>query len=141
MGAMRPILACAGLSALVVLLALNMPLPAQAMDVTAAVKRGPLAYTVYEYGLVLGTSLLGGIVAWSTKVKRGEISATSFTALIGELTTAAFAGLIAFFVCEWLGLHPLLIAAITGISGHMGTRAIVMAEAWLERRVERETER
>ena len=117
--------------------------PAHAADIAAvaAVAKTPWGYTLKEYGFVLGMALLGGVVEWYAKVKRGELNTSNLTALVGELTTSALAGLLAFFVCEWLGVNQLLAAAVVGISGHMGARALALGEAWLQRKVERETER
>jgi hypothetical protein len=47
--------------------------------------------------------------------------------------TSAFAGLITFWLCEWAVVHPLLTAALVGISGHMGSRAIFKLERLAER--------
>jgi hypothetical protein len=115
-------------------------LPAHATDAAAiiAVAKTPWSYTLKEYGFVLGMALLGGVVEWYAKVRRGELNAGNITALVGELTTAALAGLLAFFVCEWLSVNPMLAAAVVGISGHMGARALALGEAylqsWLEKR-------
>lgn len=114
--------------------------PAHATDaaVLAAVAKTPWGYSLKEYGFVLAMALLGGVVEWYAKVKRGELNSRNLTALVGELTTSALAGLLAFFVCEWLGVNQLLAAAVVGISGHMGARALALGEAWLQRRVERD---
>jgi hypothetical protein len=111
--------------------------PAHATDAAAvvAIAKTPWGYTLKEYGSVLGMALLGGLAAWWNKVRKGELSATSLTALVGELTTSALAGLLAFFVCEWLAVSQLLMAAIVGIAGHMGTRAMSLGEAWLQAKV------
>jgi hypothetical protein len=113
--------------------------PAHAVDAAAlaVVAKTPWSYSLKEYGFVLGMALLGGVVEWYAKVRRGELNAGNITALVGELTTAALAGLLAFFVCEWLSVNPMLAAAVVGISGHMGARALALAEAALQSRVRR----
>lgn len=96
--------------------------------------KDPLSYPLKQWALVLGLALFGGLASWWTKVRNGEIAMHNFGHLVGELTISAFAGVITFFGCEWAGLAPLLTAAIVGISGHMGTRAIALAERYAERR-------
>ncbi len=96
--------------------------------------RSPLDYSLKQYGLTLGVALLGGFVAWYSKVRRGEIPMWSINHLIGELSTSALAGLLCFWICEWAEFPPLLTGALTGICGHMGTRAVTMFEQFAERR-------
>lgn len=96
--------------------------------------KSPLDYSLSQYGLTLGIALLGGLVSWFAKVKKGEIQMFSISSLIGEMATSAFAGLLCFWICDWAGFSPILTAALVGISGHMGTRAITMFEEWAARR-------
>ena len=97
------------------------------MTITTTVKN-PLDYPVKQYGLILGVSLLGGLVAWGNKVRQGKLHAWNLMALVGELTTAALAGLLCFWACEWAGFAPNLTASLTGLAGYMGTRALAIAE-------------
>lgn len=96
--------------------------------------KSPLDYSVKQYGLTLAIALLGGLVSWMAKVRKGEASAYNLMQLVGELCTSAFAGLMAFWLCEWSGAPPLLSAALTGIAGHMGTRAIATFEEFAAKR-------
>lgn len=96
--------------------------------------RDPLSYSLRQYALMLGIALLGGIVSWYAKVRRGEVRAWSILQLVGELATSAFAGLMAFWICEQLASPPLLTASLVGIAGHMGTRAIAALETFAQRR-------
>jgi len=107
------------------------PLAAWAQPVV----RDPMSYPLKQYAFLLGTALLGGLVSWYAKVRSGAVSAWSLTQLVGELATSAFAGLLAFWVCEYMQLSPLLTAAIVGICGHMGTRAIAAFEEMAQRRL------
>lgn len=93
-----------------------------------AASKDPLTYSVKEYGMVLGVALLGGVVAWADKVRRGHLHAWNVMALIGELTTASLAGLLCFWLCEWQEYPRNLTAALTGLSGYMGTRALAVLE-------------
>jgi hypothetical protein len=103
---------------------------AQALVVT----KDPLSYPLKQYAFMLGTALLGGLVSWYAKVRKGDIMPWSVSHLIGELSTSAFAGLIAFWVCEGLGFAPLVTASLVGIAGHMGTRAIQAFEDFAKAR-------
>jgi hypothetical protein len=104
------------------------------LAVKAQASKNPLDYPVRQYGFVLVIALLGGLVSWWAKVRKGEAQAWHLTGLIGELSTSAFAGLLAFWLCEWAGTPPLLTASLVGISGHMGTRAISAFETWAQAR-------
>jgi len=111
---------------LTLILCMHLLLPAIAN--AQAVLKTPLSYTLREYGVVLGVAILGGIASWWGKVRRGELVMFNISALIGELCMSAFAGLMAFYLCEWWGMPPLLTAAIVGMSGHAGARGL----SWLE---------
>lgn len=97
----------------------------------------PLSYSLQEYGIVLGTALLGGLASWWRKVRRGEVMAWNLSALIGELCVSAFAGMLAFWLCEWASMHPLLTASIVGISGHAGAKGLSWMESIGQRVLER----
>lgn len=99
--------------------------------------KSPLSYTLREYGVILGIALLGGFAGWFRRVKRGDVEALNFAALVGELMISAFAGLLAFWVCEYFQLSPLLTAAAAGMAGHAGGTGI----AWMERLSKRYVER
>lgn len=97
--------------------------------------KDPLSYSLGQYGFMLGMSVLGGLVSWSARVRAGKAEPWSINALIGEVATSAFAGLLAFYLCEWAGFPPLLTASVVGISGHMGTRGIQLLERLGEDRI------
>lgn len=94
-----------------------------------SVVKTPLSYSLQEYGIVLGTALLGGLASWWMKVRRGEILAWNLSSLIGELCVSAFAGLLAFWLCEYFTLNPLLTSAIVGMSGHAGAKGLIWVES------------
>lgn len=96
--------------------------------------KDPLSYPLKQYALMLGTALLGGLVSWAAKVKAGTVNAWNLMALIGELCTSAFAGLLCFWICESLSFPPLMTAALVGVAGHMGTRAINAFETMAQRK-------
>jgi CHASE2 domain-containing sensor protein len=93
----------------------------------------PFDTPIRQYALMLGVALLGGLVSWATKVRKGELKAHNVMQLVGELATSAFAGLLAFWLCQWANTPGPLMAALVGIAGHMGTRAIGAFESWASR--------
>lgn len=120
---------------LTLILCLHMMGPITAMAQSAL--KTPLSYSLKEYGLVLATALLGGLASWWMKVRSGEIPMWSPSALIGELSVSAFAGLIAFWLCEYMNFHPLLSAAVVGMAGHAGARGLTWLEIVGKRRIEK----
>lgn len=113
-----------------------MAMPAAAWA-QAAVIKDPLAYPVRQYGLVLAFAILGGLVSWYRKVKRGELPGNSLFHLVGEITTSAFVGLLVFYGCEYLDVPQILTAPIVGVAGHLGARALGWIESWLKAHAER----
>lgn len=110
---------------------LLLPMAASAQDALKV----PLSYSLKDYGFILAISLLGGVVSWYAKVRRGEAKGWQVSGFIGEMATSAFAGLIAFWLCEWANFPQLLTAALVGISGHMGTSAIQHFERFAEKKL------
>lgn len=117
----------------IVLLNLVFPVLAQANDTL----KSPLSYSLREYGVILGIALLGGFARWYRGVRKGEVDAFNFSALIGELAVSAFAGLVTFWICESFSLSPLITAAAAGMAGHAGGSGIT----WLERAGKRYAEK
>lgn len=120
---------------LALLLCLHLLLPMAAHAQT--VLKSPISYSLQEYGIVLGTALLGGLASWWIKVRRGELVIWNIAALIGELCVSAFGGLIAFWLCEWIALNPLLTSAIVGMAGHAGAKGLNWLEVAGQRVMER----
>ncbi|MDP1644762.1 MAG: phage holin family protein [Thiobacillus sp.] len=92
------------------------------------IDKDPTAYSWLTYLWVTGLAAWGGFVSFYRKVKAGDAEAFNFLELIGELVTSAFAGLITFWLCEAAQIQPLVTAALVGVSGHMGSRAIYQLE-------------
>lgn len=101
------------------------------MPVHAAGERDPLELPLRQYGAMLAAALLGGLVSWISRVRAGQAAVTVFS-FVGELCTSAFAGLLCFWICEAWGVDRLYTIACVGVAGHMGTRAIVLAERRLQ---------
>lgn len=99
-------------------------------------EKDPTNYSLLTYAWVLLLATLGGAVNFIGKVREGVSRPWNFTEFIGEIITSAFAGIMTFYLCEWSGTPPLLTAALVGISGHMGSRAIFRLERWVERKLD-----
>lgn len=96
--------------------------------------KDPLSYSLKTYGFMLAVSILGGLVGWYAKLKRGDVVAWNVSQLIGEISTSAFAGLLTFWLCEWMNIPQILTAALVGVSGHLGTKAIAIFEDFAQRK-------
>lgn len=94
--------------------------------------KDPTSYSMLTYAWVFLLAILGGVVNFMRKLNRGNVRVFNIVEFLGELVTSAFAGVIAFWLCENAGMSPLLTAAIVGMSGHMGSRALFMIENWLK---------
>lgn len=79
-------------------------------------------------------SVWGGLVNYIRKVREGESQKWSLSEIFGEIVISGFAGIITYLLCSSQGFDPLLTAAMAGISGHMGSRAIFMLENALKKR-------
>jgi hypothetical protein len=99
--------------------------------------KDPTHYAWITYVWVIALAMLGGVVNFSRKVREGVTRRFNISEFIGEVVTSAFAGLITFWLCEWSEVHPLLTAALVGIAGHMGSRAIFKLEQLAERVADR----
>jgi len=94
--------------------------------------KDPTSYPIFTYAWVFGLAIMGGIVNFMRKMQLGYVRAFNIVEFIGECVTAAFAGVITFWLCESAGISGLVTAAMVGLSGHMGSRAIFLAEDWLK---------
>ena len=97
-------------------------------------EKDPTTYSLLTYAWVVVLSAWGGAVNWLRKRQTGDTRPFNFTELIGELITSAFAGMLTFWLCQAADLSGLVTAALVGISGHMGSRAIYHMETWAEAR-------
>lgn len=99
-------------------------------------EKDPLNYSIATYVFVLSLSFWAGWAAFIQKVRQDQIQ-RSLREFIGELVISAFAGIMAFFLCESRSVDPMLSAALIGISAHLGSNFIIQAEQafmkWLGR--------
>lgn len=105
------------------------------------IERDPTTWTLATWALASGMAVLGGLVNWWTRVKRGHARAMNFVELIGEIVTSGFVGVVAFMLLDALDQPIGMCSAASGISGHMATRILFLAErnleAWLNKWVDR----
>lgn len=85
--------------------------------------KDPTSYSLLTYAWIITLSATGGIISYLKKAKK-----FSFLELAAEVLTAGFVGVITFWLCEQALIDPLTTAALVGISGHMGSRALFMLE-------------
>lgn len=97
-------------------------------------EKDPTTYSLLTYGWVLALASWGGIVNFLRKRKSGDARPFNIVELIGEIVTSAFAGMVTFWLCEASAINGLITAAMVGISGHMGIRAIFAFEIWAEKK-------
>lgn len=97
-------------------------------------EKDPTSYSLLTYLWVFGLSSLGGFISFINKLKKGHARAFNIAEFMGEIATSAFAGVITFWLCENAGISPLVTAALVGVSGHMGSRAILLFEEWLAKK-------
>lgn len=98
-------------------------------------EKDPLNYSLVTYAWVVMWSVWGGMVSFYNKLKAGHVRAFNITELLGELCTSGFVGVITFWLCEQAEIQPLMSAALIGISGHMGSRALFMLEKFLSKKI------
>lgn len=98
--------------------------------------RTPLSYGILTWAWVIGISAAGGLANFHRNLSSGHARPFNFMELMGEVFTAVFVGTVTFLFCEWSGVNQLLTGGLCGLAGHMGTRAIFLAEQTVERYVQ-----
>ncbi len=102
---------------------------------TIVPEKDPTSYGLLTYAWVCALSCLGGATSFAAKVRTGKARWFNFTELLGELVTSAFTGILTFYLCQNANFNGLLTAALVGIAGHMGSRAIFVMERLFEQRI------
>lgn len=98
-----------------------------------AAAKNPGSYSLLTYAWIVALSCWGGAVSFVRRFQEGR--PWTILELIGELVTSGFAGVLTFWGCEAAGIDSLIAAILVGVSGHMGTRAIVLFELSVKRRI------
>lgn len=89
----------------------------------------------FTWAWVLVISSLGGAVSFYQKLRTGVVRPFNMAELLGEVACSAFVGIITFLLCKNYGFNELITAALVGITGHMGSRAMMLFERVLEKRL------
>lgn len=96
-------------------------------------KHDPTTFSLITYGWVIVLAMWGGLASFIAKNKAGKARPFNVAELIGELVVSGLVGVLTFYLCTWANIDPLLAAALVGISGHMGSRAMAYFERYAER--------
>ena len=113
-----------------------MPTETQQPSLPAVVPEGPLSASQALPTLIMViVAIGGGLASFYRKVKSGQARAFNVTELIGEIFVAGFAGLMAYWIFKGFAVNEYLSAAGVGIAGHMGSRALFLAEKIIEERI------
>lgn len=102
--------------------------------------KDPTSFSLITYLWVMGLSVGGGLVSYMHKLQLGVRRPFSIVEFIGELVTSGFTGVITFWLCTNTGISPLLTAVFVGISGHMGSRALLLIERMVENKLRKLTQ-
>jgi hypothetical protein len=105
------------------------------MSKTAMMEKDPTSYSLITYIWVIGLSAWGGIAGYIRRVKTKNPAHFSLAELVGEVCISGFVGVLTFYFCESAKINPILAAALVGISGHMGSRALYFLEAVCKRKI------
>lgn len=98
----------------------------QASDVA----RDPASVSVATYLLLLGVSIIGGVVRVIREVNLGNKTRKQVvTVFFGELMISLFVGMITFFLCQDAGFSPWKTATLVSIGSFMGGKVLVVLEA------------
>lgn len=95
------------------------------------IEKDPSSFEWFTYAWVVFVAMWGGTVSFLRKVNVGAARPFNLTEFMGEIFTSGFVGVITFWMCEAANLDKLLSAAMVGVSGHMGSRAIFLFELYI----------
>jgi NhaP-type Na+/H+ and K+/H+ antiporter len=99
---------------------------------------GPLASSNLTATVIMVLiAVMGGIANFWQKLQTGKVRIFNLAEFLGEIFISGVAGLLAYWLFKGMGLNEYLTAAGVGIVGHMGSRAIFIAENWLEQRAKK----
>jgi hypothetical protein len=105
------------------------------MNKDFAMEKDPTSYSLITYIWVIGLSAWGGIAGYIRRVKTKNPAHFSLAELVGEICISGFVGVLTFYFCESAKINPIFAAALVGISGHMGSRALYFMEAVVKRQI------
>ena len=107
--------------------------PTSTTATAAQIMQGPLAPSeLLPTTLMVAVAMLMGAVNFVGKVMRGAARVVNIAELIGEIFISGMCGLTALWFFRGFGVNEYLSGAGVAVAGHMGTRAIFLAERVLE---------
>jgi hypothetical protein len=83
--------------------------------------------TLLSYSWVVLLAIWGGAVGYFNRIDKHKIK-FSYMRFLVEVSTSAFVGIITALLCDSASINWAMTAAMVGISGHMGTRALLIIE-------------
>jgi len=90
---------------------------------------GPLSPSqAVPTALMFAIAMAGGFISFYKKWKEGKVRAFNFAELAGELFVSGLCGVLAYWLLKGVGVNEWLIAAGVGVVGHMGSKAMFLAE-------------
>lgn len=87
-----------------------------------------------DYIWLLMLALWGGTASYVSRIRKDKTPFSIFE-LIGEWSISGFAGLITALICAEFNYSFYITAALAGIAGHMGGRAVVLFEQVFANRI------
>lgn len=91
----------------------------------------PLGYSVWQYLLFAGIGALGGLTHRLQHLANDKLLhcwKCAILALVADIATSAFCGVLMFWACESIRLSSTTTAVLVGIAGHMGSRLLFLSE-------------
>jgi hypothetical protein len=85
---------------------------------------------------VVTLSIWGGTVHTIKKVRDGVLERFTFREWLYDVITSGFIGVITYALCKYAGFDEWLSAVMIGISSHQGTRALLVIEQAITKRLE-----
>lgn len=85
-----------------------------------------------------GIAAAGALLSFHQKVQAKKARWINVTELVGEIIVSAIVGIVTFWILKGYGVNEWLTAGGVAIAGHMGSRAIFLAEQALEKKALRD---
>ena len=76
--------------------------------------KDPGSYSIFTYAWVIGLAAWGGVVNYLRMLRSGDRRKFSLIALLGEMATSGFTGVLTFWLLESWGVDQLMSAALIG---------------------------
>jgi hypothetical protein len=95
--------------------------------------KDPTSYSIVTYAYVIAMATFGALVNVINHPTHYPNLLNAIFRLFVKIITAAFVGLLTFYYCEAEGVAPDKTAALIGVSGHFGAKALVYMEYLFKR--------